>query len=687
MFNLVGSFAIKGVDAAKAQIKAVTSEAKTGFGEAEAASESSSGKISAAVSKLGGAIGTAAKVGIAALLTTSTIAFGALSMVTKGALDAYASYEQLTGGVETLFKDSAPAVEAYAANAYKTAGMSANAYMETVTSFSASLLQGLGGDTAAATEYANMAVTDMSDNANKMGTSIGSIQDAYQGFAKQNYTMLDNLKLGYGGTQSEMARLINDSGVLGDSMTVTAETVNQVSFDKVVEAIHTVQTEMGITGTTAKEASTTIEGSVNSAKAAWTNWLVGLADDNANMEQLTTQLVESISTAASNIIPRLVQIMTTLGTVLVQQLPTIFGQLQMAFGQYGPQLLQAAGMLFAMIGQALINSGPDVLTYLLDLVNQMVQYLMANMPAIMDGAGSFFSGILTALGQNGPQILQGLLDLITQLCQYLIDNMPAIVDGAFQFFGGLIVALAQAAPQIAAQLLLVLATLIVTVLGKIGEMISAGAELIGGMVSGFLSVNVLEPINGIIGQVTGFFSDAGTWLLDSGKAIIQGLIDGIMGMVGEAGKAISGVMDTIASFLPHSPAKKGAFSGRGWSLYSGQAITEALGEGIAGRASRAVSAMSGVMSDVAEASSSYSLSANVSATTARATGMQGATDNTSESYTQTSNMVDLISRAVVLLQEILDKDGNVYMDGKRVGAVMAPAINEQLGLLQVAKAR
>lgn len=223
----------------------------------------------------------------------------------KQAIESYADYEQLSGGVETLFKDSSKTVQKYASQAYKTAGLSANQYMETVTSFSASLLQGLGGDTAKAAKYADMAIIDMSDNANKMGTDISMIQNAYQGFAKDNYTMLDNLKLGYGGTQEEMARLINESGVLGDSMKVTAKTVKDVPFDKMIEAIHKTQEEMGITGTTAKEASTTIEGSVNSMKSAWQNLLTGLADENQEVGPLIQQFIDSVATAWENLKPRI----------------------------------------------------------------------------------------------------------------------------------------------------------------------------------------------------------------------------------------------------------------------------------------------------------------------------------------------------------------------------------------------
>ncbi len=217
----------------------------------------------------------------------------------KQAISNYASYEQLIGGVETLFKESSKLVSDYANNAYKTAGLSANNYMETVTSFSASLLQGLGGNTKKAAEIANLAITDMSDNANKMGTDMSSIQNAYQGFAKQNYTMLDNLKLGYGGTQAEMIRLINDSGVLKKKI----KDLDKVSFDTIIQAIHKVQDSMGITGTTALEASTTIEGSINSMKSAWSNLLTGIASENVNTEDLVKNFTDSVKTVAKNLLP------------------------------------------------------------------------------------------------------------------------------------------------------------------------------------------------------------------------------------------------------------------------------------------------------------------------------------------------------------------------------------------------
>lgn len=246
--------------------------------------------------------------------------------VGKQAVMSQADYEQLVGGVETLFKSSAKEVQKYANVAYKTAGLSANQYMETVTSFSASLLQGLGGDTAKAAKIADMAIIDMSDNANKMGTSMDMIQNAYQGFAKQNFTMLDNLKLGYGGTQAEMARLINETGVMGKAFKATAKNVKDVPFDKMIEAIHKVQQNMGITGTTAKEASETIQGSVNSMKSAWQNLLTGMANSQLDRKQLVKNFTDSIKTAAKNIIPTVRQTIIGLVETAEELLNTLMGK-------------------------------------------------------------------------------------------------------------------------------------------------------------------------------------------------------------------------------------------------------------------------------------------------------------------------------------------------------------------------
>ncbi len=291
-------------------------------GEANSNLDETTEKASSLGDKLSKGLATVAKVGAAA----AAAAGAAFAATTKAAVEAYADYEQLVGGVDTLFKESSGIVQEYAANAFKTAGLSANEYMETVTSFSASLLQSLGGDTAKAAEVANMAITDMSDNANKMGSDMTSIQNAYQGFAKQNYTMLDNLKLGYGGTQEEMQRLIDDANKVKEAMGETAD-LSIDSYADVCEAIHLVQTEMGITGTTAKEASATISGSIAATKSAWQNLLVGFADENANLSELTSQFIESVGTVAENLIPRVIQAFKG----IVQALPELVAQIKQVF--------------------------------------------------------------------------------------------------------------------------------------------------------------------------------------------------------------------------------------------------------------------------------------------------------------------------------------------------------------------
>ena len=277
----------KGIDDAKKAMGSFKDQVKS---HAKDATENIK-KMGDGIAKVGKTIGKAILAGTAAA-SAGVVALG------KKALDCYGDYEQLVGGIETLFKDSADTVISYAKDAYKNQQMSANQYMEIATGFSASLLQGLGGDTAEAARVTDMAITDMADNANKMGSSMESIQNAYQGFAKQNYTMLDNLKLGYGGTKEEMERL------LADAEKLTGVHYDISNLNEVYEAIHVVQTELGITGTSALEAATTIQGSVATMKSAWTNWVTGLMDDNADINQLTQDLIGSVKQVIENVAPR-----------------------------------------------------------------------------------------------------------------------------------------------------------------------------------------------------------------------------------------------------------------------------------------------------------------------------------------------------------------------------------------------
>ena len=320
-------------------------------------------------------------------LATEAIKSLASSIVdlAKTSLDNYSSFQQLTGGVETLFGTSANVVKSYADTAYKTAGMSANAYMETVTSFSASLIQGLGGDTAEAARIADMAITDMSDNANKMGTAMSSIQDAYQGFAKQNYTMLDNLKLGYGGTQEEMIRLINDSGVLNEKIS----SLDGISFDTIIAAIHAVQDQLGITGTTSKEASSTIEGSINSAKAAWENLLTGMANPDADLGALMQEFVDSFNTAFDNILPQVVKIFQNLGPVISGVLPKIAENL--------PGIVTAATSIIQGLADGLVAAAPVLAEQAPTIIEALVKMLIATAIAAVEVGAAIIEAIATGI--------------------------------------------------------------------------------------------------------------------------------------------------------------------------------------------------------------------------------------------------------------------------------------------------
>lgn len=359
-------------------------------GDVDKGFSETSNKAETLAGKLKGGLVTAAKVGGAAIAAAGAAAVA----ITKQAVENYGEYEQLVGGVETLFKSSADTVMQYAANAYQTAGMSANEYMTTVTAFSASLLQSMGGDTDAAAEKANLAITDMSDNANKMGSSMESIQNAYQGFAKQNYTMLDNLKLGYGGTKEEMQRLLDDANALNAAQgNYTNYTID--SYADIVDAIHTVQTEMGITGTTQLEASTTIQGSIASMKAAYENFITGLGDENADMAELTTELLDSAVTVAENILPVVERVLENIGVALVKGL-----------AQTLPQLVTGVLNMAATIIKTLVDFIPDVIDVGKDIVRGVWDGIKAMGSWIKEKVSGFFGGIVNGvkgvLGIHSP---------------------------------------------------------------------------------------------------------------------------------------------------------------------------------------------------------------------------------------------------------------------------------------------
>ena len=406
-------------------------------------------------------LAAAAKVGAAAVSAAAT----GIAVLTKNALNNYAEYEQLVGGVDTLFKDSSAKVQEYAANAYKTAGLSANEYMDTVTSFSASLLQSLGGDTEAAADMANVAITDMSDNANKMGTDMASIQNAYQGFAKQNYTMLDNLKLGYGGTKEEMQRLIDDANALNAAQgKYTNYSIE--SYADIVSAIHDVQVEMGIYGTTADEASTTIQGSVSSMKAAWSNLLTGIADDNADFKTLIEQFVDSLVTVGENIIPRI--------NIIIQGLTQL--------------ITEASQTIIPMAVQILLENLPSIVAAGMDLIIALV------------------SGIL----DNIDMLIDCVLEMVDVIVDKLIDNLPKLIDGGIRLIAALANGLIRAIPNLVSKIPQIISSIVKGIISGIPAIFDVGKNIVEGLWNGiknmgsWISGKVKDFFGGIVGGVKDF---------------------------------------------------------------------------------------------------------------------------------------------------------------------------------------
>ena len=364
-------------------------------------------------------------------------AIGKVGDTVKQSIGNFAEYEQLVGGVDTLFKDSSQKVQKYAADAYKTAGLSANDYMAQVTSFSASLLQSLDGDTNAAADAANQAVIDMADNANKMGTSVESIQNAYQGFAKQNYTMLDNLKLGYGGTKAEMERLLAD-----------AEKISGVKYDinnlnDVYGAIHVIQGELGITGTTAKEASTTIQGSAASMKAAWDNMLTGIASGTGNVQDMVHGFIETVKTTVSNLTPVLKEIVNQLPGVFSELTTAVVEMINTTVPELLPPLIESLIALIPTLVEGLITliiilceNLSAIIQPIIDalptIIMSIVNALLNNLPTLINGVIQLVLGIVAATGQIIETLVPMIPDIIFAIVEAIIAAIPDILEGVWQ---------------------------------------------------------------------------------------------------------------------------------------------------------------------------------------------------------------------------------------------------------------
>lgn len=484
------------------------------------------GNIVSAAGKLAKITFKATVASMAALGTTAVAVGKGVAKAVKASIEGFGDYEQLVGGVETLFKSSSNEVVKYANNAYKTAGLTANEYMETVTSFSASLLQSLNGDTAKAAQVADMAITDMSDNANKMGTDMSSIQNAYQGFAKQNYTMLDNLKLGYGGTQKEMERL------LADAEKISGQKYDISNLNDVYQAIHVIQTNLGITGTTAKEASTTIQGSIKAVKSTFQNLITGLADENANIKQLVGNFTDSVITAGKNIIPRIVTIVKNIGPAISETVTTLL-----------PQLIPVVS----------------------ELINQLVNGIMQNLKPIIQAATTIVSTLAKALTEDDTitAIIDATLYLVDSIVGMLRnpEQLQKLIDAAIKITLEIASGLLQMMPQI----------------------IDAGLQLIKGLIKGLwnnrgLILSTIKQLGKtIISNIKAVFGihSPSTIFADIGKNLILGLIRGLQNSIHLVVDKVKNLGNTVVNALKNklgirSPstvfATLGDYSGQGFGV-------------------------------------------------------------------------------------------------------------------------
>ena len=499
----------------------VNSVVKGAMDDAQNTINKGSTGISGALGKMGSVAGGVAK-GISVGIGVASTAIVGLG---KQAVNAYGEYEQLVGGVETLFKENASTVITNASNAYKTAGMSANEYMTTVTSFSASLLQSLGNDTVKASEMADMAITDMSDNANKMGTSMEMIQNAYQGFAKQNYTMLDNLKLGYGGTKTEMERL------LSDAQAISGIKYDISSYADVVDAIHVIQTEMGITGTTAKEASSTIQGSIASMKSAWTNLLTGLSDPTQNLDQLIDNLVNSITTVGANLMPRITLVLDGVVKLVSELAPKLVAEIPKIVSQVLPSILSGAIKIVDGIVQALPQ-----------LIGTLVSMLPTLLPMLIDGIVNMIVTLASSFADIIQPIIDNLPEIIISIVDALINNLPALIQGCINLVIGIVSAL----PQITMALIKAIPTIIVSI---VEALFSAMPILLDGFIAIF--GGAWDVICGIFTPIIDFFG---------------GLFSNVVNVISEVFTPVLNVMGAVwngiqAVFAPAIALFSGIFNG------------------------------------------------------------------------------------------------------------------------------
>lgn len=564
--------------------------------------------LGAKLKSFGSSVTTGAKQVAGAVVKGTAVAVTASSTAIAGltvqATKSYAKYEQLVGGVDTLFKDASQKVQEYASQAYKTAQISGNQYMEQVTGFSASLLQSLGGDTQKAADYANRAVIDMSDNANKMGTSIESIQWAYQGFAKQNYTMLDNLKLGYGGTKEEMKRLITDASKMTEIQKELNVTVKDgdLSFGNIVNAISVMQKSLGIAGTSAKEAATTIEGSVNMMKASWDNLVTGLGSDDANLQELINQFVESVDTVGDNIFPRIEIILNGVGTLIETMLPKIVERIPKIVIGILPKLIVAGVNMVGAIIQGFATAIPELANTILKgfdnsslslagTVSQFIQKIASALDDAIPQLFKFGQSLSDNIGTIVSQVISGLkagfensstllmtsgFTLINNLISGILSGIPQLLELGLTLLNSLAAGFVNSIPTVLPQLLQIIQDFATSLANSAPTLIQKGFELLSNLVKGITNAIpiLIAYVPTIITTFANIINDNFPTILAKGFEIIVQLIAGLI-------KAIPTLIANIPQIIK---AIVSVFIAYNW-LNLGANLIKGIGNGIKSMAS------------------------------------------------------------------------------------------------------
>lgn len=542
------------------------------------------------LSKFGGA---AKKVGAAALSASAAVVTGATAAVTaltKQAVTAYSEYEQLVGGVETLFGTGGKTLEEYAESigkstdeakskfddlevaqarvfenaniAFMTAGMSANQYMDTVTSFSASLIQSLGGDTKKAADLADQAIIDMADNANKMGSSLESIQTAYQGFAKQNYTMLDNLKLGYGGTKEEMARLIEDASKMTAEQEKLGVTVDKssLSFANIVSAISVMQEHLGIAGTTANEAATTIAGSIGMVKASWENVIAAIGEgDDFKLNAFIDDLVSSIETAANNILPVVEKALSGVAQLVSTMAPVIAEKLPAMISDALPKLLQGGAEAIKALADGLLQAIPSLMPTVLDIIKQLAEMIISMAPDIVQCGIELIVDLAMGLADALPTLIPMAVDAVLTIVDTLLDNIDMLIDAALALIMALADGLLNALPKLIEKAPEIIIKLVEALIRNYPKVLQAGVELIMKLLDGIIQswAKVFEVGRQIVDKVKSGFSGKVNEAKNWGRDMIQNFIDGVMAKFDALKNSVKRCAQAVKDFLGFSVPKEG----------------------------------------------------------------------------------------------------------------------------------